>query len=342
MTRWRMKLCESMGRGLFFGSGCLCWSGILPCMETQGTHIKGRFAPSPTGRMHAGNIFSALVAWLVAKSQGGTMVLRIEDLDRERSKPRFIDAVQRDFETLGLTWDEGPYFQHDRDDAYQAAFDTLVDKGLVYPCFCTRADLHAASAPHHGEKLVYPGTCRNLTPQQRMERAVSRKPAMRLRVPDETISFDDLIQGHYSQNLEEDCGDFLIRRSDQAFAYQLAVVVDDGEQGVNSIVRGMDLLCSTPQQMYLQDLLGIQHAQYAHVPLMVGEKDRRLSKRDHDAALDVLLEQFKTPEAIIGHIAGITGLAPTCDPTTPEELLGTFDIRSLTTLFPDLVQIQWH
>ena len=182
MTRWRMKLCESMGRGLFFGSGCLCWSGILPCMETQGTHIKGRFAPSPTGRMHAGNIFSALMAWLVAKSQGGTMVLRIEDLDRERSKPRFIDAVQRDFETLGLTWDEGPYFQHDRDDAYQAAFDTLVDKGLVYPCFCTRADLHAASAPHHGEKLVYPGTCRNLTPQQRMERAVSRKPAMRLRV----------------------------------------------------------------------------------------------------------------------------------------------------------------
>ena len=142
--------------------------------------------------------------------------------------------------------------------------------------------------------------------------------------------------------MEEDCGDFLIRRSDQAFAYQLAVVVDDGEQGVNSIVRGMDLLCSTPQQMYLQDLLGIQHAQYAHVPLMVGEKDRRLSKRDHDAALDVLLERFKTPEAIIGHIAGITGLAPTCDPTTPEELLGTFDIRSLTTLFPDLVQIQWH
>lgn len=112
-------------------------------MENSNVHIKGRFAPSPTGRMHAGNIFSALVAWLVAKSQGGTMVLRVEDLDRERSKPRFIDAVQRDFETLGLTWDEGPYFQHNRDEAYQAAFDSLVERGLVYPCFCTRADLHA-------------------------------------------------------------------------------------------------------------------------------------------------------------------------------------------------------
>lgn len=316
--------------------------GKLWFMEIQRTHIKGRFAPSPTGRMHAGNIFSALVAWLVAKSQGGTMVLRIEDLDRERSKPQFIDAVQRDFETLGLTWDEGPYFQHNRDEAYRAAFKTLDEKGLVYPCFCTRADLHAASAPHLGEKLVYSGTCRSLSAQQRAEKLSRRKPAMRLRVPDETIAFDDLIQGHYSQNLETDCGDFLIRRSDQAFAYQLAVVVDDGEQGVNSVVRGVDLLCSTPQQIYLQDMLGIEHAQYAHVPLLEGERNRRLSKRDHDAALDVLLERFKTPEGVIGHIAGITGLASTCEPTTPEELLKTFHIERLDGAFPDLVQIQWR
>ena len=311
-------------------------------MENSNVHIKGRFAPSPTGRMHAGNIFSALVAWLVAKSQGGTMVLRVEDLDRERSKPQFIDAVQRDFETLGLTWDEGPYFQHNRDETYQAAFDSLVERGLVYPCFCTRADLHAASAPHHGEKLVYAGTCRALTAEQRAEKAAVRKPAMRLLVPDETIAIDDLIQGHFEQNLAHDCGDFLIRRSDEAFAYQLAVVVDDGEQGVNCVVRGMDLLCSSPQQRYLQDLLGLPHAQYAHVPLVVGEHDRRLSKRDHDAALDALLERFKTPEALIGHIAGITGLAPTCDPATPEELLQTFNVKGLRDKFPDLVQIQWR
>ncbi len=318
--------------------------GMLSRMETLENHtrIKGRFAPSPTGRMHAGNIFSALVAWLVAKSQNGTMVLRVEDLDRERSKPPFIDAVQRDFETLGLTWDEGPYFQHNRDGAYLAAFDALAERGLVYPCFCTRADLHAASAPHHGEKLVYSGTCRGLTAAQRAEKAESRTPAMRLEVPDSVVAFDDLVQGHYEQNLAKECGDFLIRRSDATFAYQLAVVVDDGEQGVNSVVRGMDLLCSTPQQIYLQDLLNISHAQYAHVPLIVGERGRRLSKRDHDAALDALLERFKTPEAIIGHIAGITGLAPTCDPATPEDLLKTFSLENLATTFPDLVQIQWQ
>ena len=146
--------------------------------------VVGRFAPSPTGRMHAGNVFAALVAWLVAKSQGGRVVLRIEDLDAERSKPQFIDAVQRDFEALGLTWDEGPYFQHDREEAYRAAFDSLAERGLVYPCFCTRADLHAVSAPHRGEKPVYPGTCRNLTDEERAFRALERSAAQRLAVPD--------------------------------------------------------------------------------------------------------------------------------------------------------------
>ena len=304
----------------------------------------GRFAPSPTGRMHAGNIFAALVAWLVAKSQGGHMVLRVEDLDRERSKPHFISDVQRDFETLGLTWDEGPYFQHDRDEAYRAAFDALVARDLVYPCFCTRADLHAASAPHRGEKPVYPGTCRLLSADERAARAAAtgRMPAERLIVPDRVYGLDDLVQGPYTQNLAHDCGDFLIRRSDGAFAYQLAVVVDDAEQGVNSVVRGMDLLCSTPQQIYLQELLDLPGATYAHVPLIVGERDRRLSKRDRDAALDELLARFKTPAAIIGHIAGLTGLAPNTDPITPEELLPLFSVDQLKSCFPDPVQIQWQ
>lgn len=308
------------------------------------TPVVGRFAPSPTGRMHAGNIFAALVAWLVAKSQGGRMVLRVEDLDRERSKPRFVSDVQRDFESLGLTWDEGPYFQHDRDEAYRAAFDALAGRNLVYPCFCTRADLHAASAPHRGEKPVYPGTCRSLSADERSARAAAtgRVPAERLIVPDRVYGLDDLVQGPYTQNLARDCGDFLVRRSDGAFAYQLAVVVDDAEQGVNSVVRGMDLLCSTPQQIYLQELLGLPEAVYAHVPLIVGERDRRLSKRDRDAALDELLVRFKTPAAIIGHIAGLTGLAPSADPVTPEELLPLFSAGQLKSCFPDPIQIQWQ
>lgn len=304
--------------------------------------VVGRFAPSPTGRMHAGNIYAALSAWLVAKSQGGTIVLRIEDLDRDRSKAEYINAVQRDFELLGLTWDQGPFFQHDRDEAYLEAFSALERKGLVYPCFCTRADLHAASAPHRGEKFVYPGTCRGLAGEQIAEKSMRRVPAQRLCVPDATYSFEDMVQGRYEQNLAHDCGDFLIRRSDQAFAYQLAVVVDDAAQGVTSIVRGVDLLCSTPQQLYLQELLGLDHPRYAHIPLLVAEKNRRLSKRDHDAGIEELLARFKTPEAIIGHIAGICGLAPTCDPATPEQLLATFDVARLPELFSDPVQIPWR
>ena len=304
--------------------------------------VVGRFAPSPTGRMHAGNVFAALTAWLVAKSQGGRIVLRIEDLDAERSKPVYIDAVQRDLEALGLTWDEGPYFQHDRTEAYRAAYDELRERGLVYPCFCTRADLHAASAPHRGEKPVYPGTCRHLSDGERAVRAQQRMPAQRLIVPDREVAFVDQVQGSYAQNLAADCGDFLVQRSDGAFAYQLAVVVDDAAQGVTSVVRGVDLLCSTPQQLYLQELLGLPHPAYAHIPLLVAERDRRLSKRDRDAALDALLARFKTPEAVIGHIAGITGLASTCDPATPEELLATFDLAALPTTFDDLVQVRWR
>ena len=311
--------------------------------EAPATPVVGRFAPSPTGRMHAGNIFAALVAWLVAKSQGGQMVLRVEDLDRERSKPAFIDDVQRDFERLGLFWDRGPYFQHDRDEAYRAALETLAVRDLLYPCYCTRADLHAASAPHRGEKPVYPGTCRGLSAGERAEReAAGRAPALRLTVPDRVLGLRDLVQGDYRQNLAADCGDFLVRRADGAFAYQLDGVVDDGAQGVTSVVRGVDLLCSTPQQMYLQELLGLSHPAYGHVPLVTGERDRRLSKRDRDAALDELLARFGTPAAVIGHIAGITGLAPTTDPVMPEELLGDFSVRALPTLFPDPVQIPWR
>ena len=208
--------------------------------------VVGRFAPSPTGRMHAGNIFATLMSWLVVKSQGGRIVLRIEDLDVERSKPEFAEQLMRDLEVLGLTWDDGPYYQQGRDEVYETAFRVLEEKGLVYPCFCSRADLHAASAPHRGEKLVYAGTCRNLSADQVEARSKERRPSWRVRVPDSVYSLDDAVQGHYEQLLSRDCGDFVIRRSDGLFAYQLASVVDDAAQGVNCIVRGMDLLVSTP------------------------------------------------------------------------------------------------
>lgn len=313
-----------------------------PSPATDGRPVVGRFAPSPTGRMHAGNIFAALMAWLIAKSQDGRIVLRIEDLDRQRSRREYIDGVQADFELLGLTWDDGPYFQQGREEAYRAAYQALKDRGLVYPCFCSRADLHAASAPHRGEKLVYPGTCRSLTPEERARRAAEKDPAMRIVVPHRAYSLVDQIQGPYRQMLDEECGDFLIRRSDGAFAYQLAVVVDDAEQGVTSVVRGMDLLCSTPQQLYLQDLLGLPHPVYAHVPLLVAEKDRRLSKRDHDASLEALLARFGTPEGVIGHIAWLTGIRDEDEPATPEQLLDGFDVTHAAERFPDLVQIRWR
>lgn len=268
--------------------------------------------------------------------------MRIEDLDAQRSKPAYADEVQRDFERLGLTWDEGPYFQHDREEAYRAAFDGLLAQGLVYPCFCTRADLLASSAPHRGEKLVYPGTCRHLSAHERAQRSCTRAPAQRLIVADKTLGFRDMVQGYFSQNLRDDCGDFLVRRADGAFAYQLAVVVDDAEQGVTSVVRGVDLLCSTPQQMYLYELAARTHPVYAHVPLMVAERGRRLSKRDHDATLDALLTRFKTPASLIGHIAGISGLAPTCDPLTPGELLKSFELASLPMMLRDHIQIRWE
>lgn len=330
--------------------------------------LVGRFAPSPTGRMHAGNIYAALVAWIVAKRSGGYMVLRIEDLDPERSKSEFIDAVQRDFAYLGLTWDRGPFFQSTRSDVYADAFNDLQAKGITYPCFCTRADLHAASAPHRGEKPVYPGTCRHLSPEERSARIQAlygqgRAPSTRLIVPEETIVFDDYFQGRYEQNLATECGDFLIRRSDGAFAYQLAVVIDDAEQGVTSIVRGIDLLCSTPQQIYLQGLLhalkpvssvqvvepsrispSAQPAQpilptpaYGHIPLLVTEQDRRLSKRDHDAGIDALKHTFGSAAGILGHIAYVAGLIPEDAPATADELLACANLDTLR----HKVQIPW-
>lgn len=293
-----------------------------------GQGVVGRFAPSPTGRMHAGNIFAYLCAWLLAKLQGGRIVLRIEDLDRERSKKTYSDQLLWDLEALGLHWDEGPIYQQDRDDVYEQAFEFLADKDLIYPCFCTRADLHAASAPHVGEHFVYARTCRDLSPQEIEAKSALRNPAYRLSVSDETICFDDLVQGRCSTHLAQECGDFIVKRFDGNFAYQLAVVVDDAAQGVNSVVRGVDLLSSCPQQMYLQSLLGFDHPQYAHIPLLVDESGRRLAKRNKDAALDQLLVRFGSPEGVIGHIAYLAGLVEEDDPVTTQLLLDHLDFSA--------------
>lgn len=309
--------------------------------------VVGRFAPSPTGVMHAGNIFAALNSWLIAKSQGGDIVLRIEDLDAERSRKEYADKIMADFESLGLTWDAGPFYQSDRQEAYREAYESLEAQGLVYPCYCTRAELNAQSAPHGmGEKAVYGGTCRALTSEERAERDRSlaqqgRGPSSRLRVSDETIGFDDLYQGPFAQKLDEECGDFIIRRSDGGFAYQLAVVVDDAEQGVNCVARGYDLLVSTPQQIHLQRLLGLEEPDYAHFPLFCAPDGRRLAKRNKDAAYDELLGSYGSPEAVLGHIAYVGRLQEEDAPTTPEQLLATFDMGKVAREYAGQVALEF-
>lgn len=284
--------------------------------------VVGRFAPSPSGRMHLGNVFSALMAWLSVRSAGGTMVLRIEDLDPDRCRPEYAEQMKDDLRWLGLDWDVEQTPQSRRTEAYRECFERLREMGLVYPCYCSRGELHAASAPHASDgNVIYAGTCRDLTEEERA--AKTRRPAWRLIVPDEEIAFHDGLQGEYRENLARECGDFIIRRSDGVYAYQLAVVTDDAEAGVTQIVRGRDLLSSTPRQIYLQRLLGLPTPEYYHVPLLVAPDGRRLSKREHDLDMGALRERY-TPEALLGCLAQLSGLRPTAEPVTAGELAAVF------------------
>ena len=295
--------------------------------------VRGRFAPSPSGRMHLGNLFCALLSYLSVKSRGGEWILRIEDLDTARCRPEYARQVEEDLRWLGLAWDEGgsaggpdaPYFQSQRTALYEAALARLRGMGLVYPCFCTRAQLHAASAPHREDGLtVYPGTCRGLTAEDIARReAAGRKGALRLRVPEETVTFTDGHLGEVTEYLPTDCGDFLLRRSDGLFAYQLAVVVDDAAMGVTEVVRGADLLSSTPRQLLLYELLGWEAPEFFHFPLLLSPDGRRLSKRDGDLGLGALRERY-TPEEIIGKLAYLAGQNPGGGPRTPEALAEDF------------------
>lgn len=293
----------------------------------------GRFAPSPSGRIHLGNILCCLLAWLSVRQQGGEVVLRIEDLDTARCPRRYADQMEEDLRWLGLDWDQGPvvggpeesYYQSERTELYQAALEKLEEKGLVYPCFCTRAELHAASAPHREDgQVVYAGTCRHLTAAEIAEKAKRRAPALRLRVPGETWGFTDGHMGPYSEDLARDCGDFLLRRSDGMFAYQLAVVVDDAAMGVTEVVRGADLLDSTPRQLYLYHLLGLTPPKFIHFPLLLAPDGRRLSKRDADAGLEVLRDRLTAAE-VLGRLAYLAGFNPSAEPKTGAQLLADFD-----------------
>lgn len=283
--------------------------------------------------MHLGNVYTALLSWLAAKSQGGEWVLRIEDLDPQRSKSAYAAQIEDDLLWLGLLWDEGGnrtgFRQSERADIYAHYFRLLNEKGMVYPCFCSRADIMAAQAPHATDRHgVYAGTCRHLTDGERRQKAATRTPAMRLIVPDEEIVFDD---GHYGMqraNLQTACGDFVVCRADGVFAYQLAVVVDDALMGINQVVRGNDLLASTPQQLYLYRLLGFDAPQFYHLPLLCSASGARLCKRDSSLDLGELRKTC-TAEEIVGKLAFLAHLTDREEPIAPRELLPLFDWRKI-------------
>ena len=289
--------------------------------------VVGRFAPTPSGRMHLGNVFAALIAWLSVRSQNGELVLRMEDLDTQRTSADFASVLRDDLRWLGLDWDVETPPQSQRSAVYDRYFEKMADLGLLYPCYCTRSQLHSVNAPHLSDgTYVYAGTCRDLTEAQRA--AFDRKPAWRVKVPDKVWSIRDHVQGDYSLNLATDCGDMVVRRADGVYVYQLAVTVDDGEAGVTEVVRGMDLLSSAPRQMYLQDLLGFEHPSYGHVPMLLAPDGRRLSKRDKDLDLGVLRQRI-TPEALIGTLAYASGLTQKNEAISARELATLFSWEKL-------------
>ncbi len=371
--------------------------------------VTGRFAPTPSGRMHLGNVFSALLAWLSARSQGGRLVMRVEDLDTLRTSPAHTEAILRDLDWLGLDWDDGPgavglpasaaamkagqragaqdgyiqsiftpegpcrnWFQSARTPFYKEMLAKLAAGGLVYPCWCSRAQLHAgggagappdewaatsprdaarqapkvqqiplalglatakptelpdawvANAPHASDgSYIYGGRCRE-NPTEAERAANGRPPALRARVPNEVVSFVDACQGPYAQNLARECGDFILQRSDGVFAYQLAATADDGAMGITEVVRGRDLLSSTPRQIWLLRMLGFAPPRYCHLPLLLAPDGRRLAKRDADLDLGAIRARQPDPRPLLGVLAHLAGLLPAPQPVTAAQLLPLF------------------
>ncbi len=304
-------------------------------METASERsVRGRFAPSPSGRMHLGNIYTAVMSWLSVKSRGGKWVLRIEDLDPQRSKHEHARMIEDDLCWLGLDWDEGglddkgncgPYSQSRRGEIYEEYMHRLEATGMVYPCRCRRADILATQAPHRSDgRVVYAGTCRPHHLGGMASDDASREgAAMRMFVPDRYIDFTDMVYGAVSLNLAEECGDFIVRRADGAWAYQLAVVVDDALMGITEVVRGNDLLLSAAQQIYLFRQLGFTPPEYAHLPLVCNAAGQRLSKRDSAMSMEELRRRF-TQRQLLGEIAFMAGFQPDPDPVSLQQLIPMF------------------
>lgn len=291
--------------------------------------------------MHLGNLFTALMSWLSVKSRGGSWLLRIEDLDPQRSKLDFARLIEDDLHWLGLDWDEGglddkgnagPYRQSRREAFYRDAIEKIRGKGLTYPCRCRRSDIMATQAPHQSDgRIVYAGTCRpNLYPPF-PEITTLNPHSTRVYVPDEVIGFDDLLQGHHEVNLSEHCGDFVLRRADGAWAYQLAVVVDDALMGVTEVMRGCDLLLSTAQQIYLYNILGYEAPAYAHLPLVCNKEGLRLSKRDSAMSMEELRKHY-TPQRLIGMLAQMAGLVDEEVECAPTDLISCFTTSKMEKL----------
>jgi glutamyl-tRNA synthetase len=310
--------------------------------RVQGSGFRGRLAPSPTGALHLGNARTFLIAWLRVRSQSGTLVMRMEDLDHPKHKPGAEAAALDDLRWLGFDWDEGPdlggpyapYTQTERKACYAQALEVLRAKGLVYPCVCTRRDVETGqSAPHAEEGLYYPGTCRGRFQDYASAcRALpeGRLPAWRFRVAEgETVRYKDVFRGAYAQEVSALSGDFVLARDPQGAGYMLAVVADDAAMGITEVVRGDDLLSATPRQLLLYRALGLQPPAFLHVPLVVSEEGRRLAKRHGDTRIGALREAGLPPEKIIGLLAWWCGWADWGESLTLRELLPRFDLRTL-------------
>jgi len=292
---------------------------------------RGRFAPSPTGRLHLGNARSALLGWLQARAAGGEFLLRIEDLDQARCRPEHRDSLYRDLEYLGLDWDGTPLLQSQRGGLYEEALEQLRAAGRVYPCFCTRAEIaRAASAPHglSEEGPRYPGTCAELSEEEIERRRAVRRPALRLRPFPGVVVFEDLVHGRQEQDVEAVVGDFVVRRNDGVASYQLAVVVDDAASEITHVLRGDDLLSSTARQLQLYQALGLTPPRFAHVPLLVGPDGKRMAKREGASAVAELREAGVPAERVIGLLAAWSGLGDG-SPISAAELAREFRLQKV-------------
>ena len=313
-------------------------------MESFFTPLRGRLAPSPTGALHLGNARTFLIAWLRVRAAGGTLVLRMEDLDHPKNKAGAACAALEDLRWLGFDWDEGPdvggpqapYTQTERIACYAKALEALRQQGLVYPCVCTRRDVETGqSAPHAEDGLYYAGTCRDRFEnygEAAQQLPLGRLPAWRLNCAKEgnsKIAFTDVFAGAYEQDVSHSVGDFVLAREAQGAGYMLAVVVDDAAMGITEVVRGDDLLPATPRQLMLYRALGLTPPAFLHVPLVVSEDGRRLAKRHGDTRIGALREAGLPPEQIIGLLAWWCGWAAWGEPVSLRDLIPRFDLAKL-------------